>query len=221
MLGSFEPMTKTMVITKIEPQKKNPRRRSVFIDGKFAFGVDEEVILRLGLERGESLGEKRIKEILTGKSENEAKDAALRFLSFRRRTEKEIKDKLRQKGFDERIIKGTVDKLKSYDLINDYEFAIAWIKERLAHKPRGKRLLRQELWKKGIQKEIIDQAIEELCRNEETPALEVLKKARRRYQKLDPKVARRRMMGLLMRRGFSYGIAKDALGLEMFPDDSE
>ncbi|UCB52906.1 MAG: hypothetical protein JSV10_02095, partial [Candidatus Zixiibacteriota bacterium] len=75
-------MAKNKTITRIQAQKKDPRRRSVFIDGKFAFGVDEEVVSRLGLERGEDLTERRIKEILQQKSENEAKNAALRFLSF-------------------------------------------------------------------------------------------------------------------------------------------
>lgn len=214
-------MAKPRVITKIEPQKKNPRRRSVFIDGKFIFGVNEEVVSKLRLEKGETLTERRITEILAGKSENEAKEAALRFLSFRRRTEKEIKDKLRQKGFDDKIIRSTIQKLKSYDLVNDHEFAVAWIKERLAHKPRGKRLLRQELWKKGIQKEIIDRAVGELCRNEDESALEVLRKAGRRYRKLEPKVARRRMLGLLLRRGFSYETSKDALALEISSESFE
>jgi len=207
-------MAMSRIITKIEPQKKNPRRRSVFIDGKFAFGLDEEVVSKLRLEKGESLTEKRIGEISAGKSENEAKEAALRFLSFRRRTEKEIKNKLREKGFDDKVIRSTIEKLKSYDLVNDYEFATAWIKERLAYKPRGKRLLRQELWKKGIQKDVIDRAIEELCRDESQSALEVLRKAQRRYRNLEPKVARRRMMGLLTRRGFSYETVKEALKLE-------
>jgi regulatory protein len=207
-------MTADRIITKIEPQKKNPKRRSVFIDGKFAFGLDEEVVSKLRLEKGESLTQKRISEISSGKSENEAKEAALRFLSFRRRTQKEIKDKLRKKGFDDKVIRSTIEKLKSYDLVNDYEFATAWIKERLAYKPRGKRLLRQELWKKGIQKDVIDRAIEELCQDESQSALEVLRKAERRYRNLEPKVARRRMMGLLTRRGFSYETVKEALKLE-------
>ncbi len=213
-------MSTSRVITKIESQKKNPRRRSVFIDGKFAFGLDEEVVSKLRLEKGESLTEKRASEISAGKSENEAKEAALRFLSFRRRTEKEIKDKLRQKGFDTKVIRSTIEKLKSYDLVNDYEFATAWIKERLAYKPRGRRLLRQELWKKGIQKDVIDRAIEELCRDEDQSALEVLEKAKKRYQMLEPRVARRRMYGLLMRRGFSYDAAKQAMErLTQRPED--
>jgi regulatory protein len=206
-------MSKQKVITKIEPQKRNPKRRSVFIDGRFAFGVDQEVVYHLGLKKGENLTEKRIAQIQAGKSENEAKEAALRLLSFRRRTEREIKDKLRQKGFDAKIIALTVEKLKSYDLINDLEFAAAWVKERLALKPRGKRLLRQELWKKGIPRDIIEQTTEELCRDEEKAAVELLKKVERRYKNLEPAIARRRIYGLLTRRGFSYQTAKNAMGL--------
>ncbi|MGB7063252.1 MAG: RecX family transcriptional regulator [Candidatus Zixiibacteriota bacterium] len=204
-------MAKKQTITRIEAQRKNPRRRSVFIDGKFAFGVDEEVVSRLGLEKGEDLTDRRIKDILQQKSENEAKNAALRFLSFRRRTEKEIKNKLKGKGFDEKSIKSTIDKLKGYDLINDSEFATAWVKERLAYKPRGKRLLKQELWKKGIRKDIIERVTDELCQDEDKSASELLEKIRRRYKNLEPKVARRRMYGLLLRRGFSYEAVNHAL----------
>ena len=214
-------MAKQKTITRIETQKKNPRRRSVFIDGKFAFGVDEEVVSKLGLEKGEGLTEQKIKEILIQKSENEAKEVALRFLSFRRRTEKEVKDKLKKKDFDERTIKSIIDKLKEYDLINDSEFATAWVKERLAYKPRGKKLLRQELWKKGIKKDIIDQVTEELCQDEDKSASELLEKIKKRYKNLEPKVARRRMLSLLLRRGFSYETAKNTLALLTSSSTSE
>lgn len=200
---------KQRTITKIETQKRNPRRRSVYINGKFAFGVDEEIISRLGLEKGEELSERKITEILSQKTETEAKEAALKFLSFRRRTEKEVSDKLKKRGFDSGTVTITIDKLKDYDLINDVEFATAWVNERLAHKPRGKKLLRQELWKKGIKKEIIDQVIEELCKDEDKAASELLEKIKRRYRNLEPQVARRRMLGVLLRRGFSYEIAKN------------
>jgi regulatory protein len=179
------------------------------LDGKFAFGLDEEVISKLGLEKGEEINENDIKEILKQKGENEAKEAALRFLSFRRRTEKEVRDKLKKRGFDNKTVKSTIEKLKDHDLINDAEFATAWVKERLAYKPRGKKLLRQELWRKGIKKEIIDQVTEELCKDEDKVASELLEKIRRRYRNLEPQVARRRMLGVLLRRGFSYEIAKN------------
>ena len=158
-----------------------------------------------------------MKQVLLQKSENEAKDVALRFLSFRRRTEKEIKDKLQKRGYDEKTIKRTIEKLKEYDLINDLEFAAAWVKERLEYKPRGKRLLRQELWKKGIKKEIIDRVTGELCGEEDKSALELLERIKKKYQNLDPQVARRRMYGYLLRRGFSYETAKSAMKQSSIP----
>jgi len=204
-------MVKQKTITKIEAQKKNPRRRSVFINGEFAFGVDEEVISKLGLKKGEGLTKPKIKNILTQKNENEAKEVALRFLSFRRRTEKEVKEKLQKKGFDEKTIKRTIAKLKEYDLINDLEFATAWVKERLAYKPRGKKLLWQELWKKGIRKEIVDQVTQELCQDEDKSVLELVEKIKKKYKNLEPPVAKRRMYGFLLRRGFSYETVNQAM----------
>jgi regulatory protein len=204
-------VTKHKTITRIEAQKKNLRRRSIYIDGKFAFGVNEEVVSKLGLEKGEEINEGDIKEILRHKGESEAKEASLRFLSFRRRTEKEVRDKLKRRGFDNKTIKSTIEKLKDYDLINDAEFATAWVKERLAHRPRGKKLLRQELWRKGIKKEIIDQVTDELCKDEDQAASELLEKIKRRYRNIEPQVARRRMLGLLLRRGFSYETARKSV----------
>ena len=210
-------MQRQKTITKIETQKRRPHRRSVFIDGKFAFGLDDEVVAKFGLKKGQDVNEPTLKKIRLGESGNKAKETALRFLSFRRRTEKEIKDKLKQKGFDENIIKRTVEKLKEYDLINDLEFATAWVKERLEYKPRGKKLLRQELWKKGIKKEIIDQALEESYQNEDKSAWELLEKIKNRYKNLKPQVARRRMYGFLLRRGFSYETAKSSMEQSFIP----
>jgi regulatory protein len=210
-------MLRQKTITKIEAQKRRPHRCSVFIDGKFAFGLDEEIVVKFGLKKGQAVNEPTLKKIRLGENENKAKETALRFLSFRRRTEKEIKNKLKQKGFDENTIKRTVEKLEEYDLINDLEFATAWVEERLEYKPRGKKLLKQELWKKGIKKEIIDQVLNESCQNEDKSALELLEKIKNRYKNLEPQVARRRMYGFLLRRGFSYGTAKTAMEQSLSP----
>ncbi len=198
-------------ITKIETQKKRPHRYSVFLDGKFAFGLDDEIAAKFGLKKGQEVNEPTLKKILLGEDENKAKETALRFLSFRRRTEKEIKDKLKQKGFDENIIKRTVEKLKEYDLINDLEFATAWVKERLEYKPRGKRLLEQELWKKGIKKEVIKQVLNESCQDEDKSALDLLERIKNRYKNLEPQVAKRRMYGFLLRKGFSYEVISQVM----------
>lgn len=202
---------KQKTITRIEAQKRNPKRRSVFINGDFAFGLDEEVLHKFGLKKGKSLTQQQIEKITEEERKKEAKDVALKFLSFRRRTEKQVRDKLKKKEFDDRTTDATIDKLKEFDLINDLEFAASWVRDRLSFKPRGKKLLKQELWRKGIRKEIIEQVTEELCQDEDKSASQLLEKIKKRYKNLEPQVAKRRMYALLLRRGFSYETTKKAL----------
>jgi len=204
-------------ITKIESQKKNPKRRSVFLDERFAFGLDEEVIYKYSLKVGQELEQKEIDKIIEAETKKEAKDAALKFLSYRMRSEKEVKDKLKKKEFAGDLIAEIIKDLKRVNLIDDYEFASAFISDRISNNPRGKILLKQELWKKGIKKEIIEKALKEFFKDEDeelTLAKELLRKRKKRYEGLDENVAKRRLMSFLLRRGFSYDIVKQVLKIE-------
>jgi regulatory protein len=204
-------------ITKIESQKKNPKRRSIFLDGEFAFGLDEEVLYKYGLKIGEELDQKKIDQILESEVKKESKDAALKFLSYRMRSEKEVRDKLRKKEFAQDIIDEVIGDLKRVNLLDDYEFTSAWIRDRISNKPRGKTLLKQELWKKGIKDETIEKVLKEYFEDEEEElnlAKNLLEKRKKRYENLDKNIAKRRMMSFLLRRGFSYEIVKQALKIE-------
>ncbi len=204
-------------ITKIEPQKKNPKRRSVFLDERFAFGLDEEVLYKYRLKVGQELEQKEIDRIIDSETRKEAKDAALKFLSFRMRSEKELREKLKKKEFAESLIDDVVKDLKRLKLVDDYDFAAAFVRDRISNSPRGKILLRQELWKKGIKKEIIEKALKEYFKDEDEElvlAKELSQKRKRRYQGLEENVAKRRLMSFLLRRGFSYDIIKQVLRIE-------
>lgn len=204
-------------ITKIEPQKKNPKRRSVFLDERFAFGLDEEVVYKYDLKVGQEFEQKKIDQIIEAETKKEAKDAALKFLSYRMRSEKEVRDKLKKKEFAEALIAEVIKDLKRVNLIDDYEFASAFIRDRISNNPRGKILLRQELWKKGIKKEIIEKALREYFKDEDKElilAKELLQKRKKRYEGLDESIAKRRLMSFLLRRGFSYDIVKQVLRIE-------
>ena len=204
-------------ITKIESQKKNPKRRSIFLDGEFAFGLDEEVLYKYGLKIGEELDQKKIDQILESEVKKESKDAALKFLSYRMRSEKEVRDKLRKKEFAQDIIDEVIGDLKRVNLLDDYEFTSAWIRDRISNKPRGKTLLKQELWKKGIKDETIEKVLKEYFEDEDEElnlAKNLLEKRKKRYENLDKNIAKRRMMSFLLRRGFSYEIVKQALKIE-------
>jgi regulatory protein len=204
-------------ITKIESQKKNPKRRSIFLDGEFAFGLDEEVLYKYGLKEGEELDQKKIGQILESEVKKESKDAALKFLSYRMRSEKEVRDKLKKKEFANDLIDEVIKDLKRINLIDDSNFASAFVRDKISNKPQGKILLKQELWKKGIKDETIEKVLKEYFEDEEEElnlAKNLLEKRKKRYENLDKNIAKRRMMSFLLRRGFSYEIVKQALKIE-------
>lgn len=207
-------MSEEKVVTKIEGQKKNPRRKSVYLNHSFAFGLDDETLFKLGLRVGDRLTDEEIGKILQTENKRKAKEAALNLLSYRARSEKEISQKLKGKGYSQAIIEDVITDLRRVNLLEDYEFACGWIRDRLKNRPRGVALLRQELIRKGIEKEIIEKALEEFYPEDEEVkiASELIRKRGKRYRELDRKIARKRMTDFLLRRGFSYEVVKVVLG---------
>ncbi len=207
-------MAEQREITKIESQKKNPKRKSIFLDGEFSFGIDDETFYRFGLKEGDILTKERIDEIKDSEKKRKAKQFTFNFLSFRARTEKEIRDRLKKKGFSKKITDEVISDLKRLDLVNDYQFALSWIKDRLDHKPRGEKLLRIELYRFGIKKELIEKALEEIYpkKNEKEIAKGLIEKRKKRYENLEERLAKKRMADYLLRRGFSYEVVMEVLG---------
>ena len=141
-----------------------------------------------------------------------AKAAALRFLKIRPRSIGELKEKLEAKGFSSTEIETTVLDLMASGLLDDRAFTKSWINYRLA-RPFGFRRIIQELKAKGIDQEIIEQAVAEIqgSYNPENVALEL---ARRRWQRLpaiDPVKKKKRVLDFLLRRGFEADIVLKVL----------
>ncbi len=192
-------------ITVIERQKRRSRRRSLFIDGNFVCGVDQEIVLKLNLEVGQEVDEAQIRRIIFKEEGRKAKDYALNLLSFRPRSTKEVRDRLKRKDYDEKVIEEVVENLGRIGLLNDEEFARSWAQSRMQGKPMGRRLLEQELRQKGIDKEIIEAVSETTYgqHHEETLALTLAKKKLKSYHGLDDLTIKRRLYSYLGRRGFS------------------
>lgn len=129
----------------------------------------------------------------------------LHFLSFRPRSEKEIKDYISKKTKDEKHKNKIFIKLKTQGLVNDEEFADWWIDQRLSFKPRGKRLLKKELLEKGIDREIIDRKLLAICNKELTNlAKKLVEKKIKLYGKLPPLKLKKKLFSFLGRRGFDW-----------------
>jgi regulatory protein len=202
---------------------KNPRiqRANVYLDGKFAFSVDNEVILKCLLKVGQRLSEAEVRELTGADSFRRCFNAALAFLAYRPRSESETRSRLQRRGFAEQDIDQALSNLKRLDLINDASFAGFWTENRTAFRPRSQRMLKQELRRKGVDTAVIDETLTDVD-DEENAYRAALTKARS-LPREDFQLFRQRLGGWLQRRGFGYGVINKVvkrIWLEQLPDQS-
>jgi regulatory protein len=199
-----------MRITRIESQKKNPTRKSIYADGAYVAGVSEETLLRAALRTGDEITVERLKTLVKLEETSSAKRVALRFLAHRPRTKKEVRDKLREKEFGEDDINSTLDSLQRAGLIDDAEFTRMYIRDALAARATGKVLLKRKLLMMGVDKAIIDDALQETLNgvDEEASALEAGRKFLKRSaiprSAIERGKLRNRLASFLGRRGFQW-----------------
>jgi len=196
-----------LTVTRLEPQKKNPRRVNVYLDGEFAFGIS--LAAAPWLSEGNQLSQQNINDLQEKDQFEGAYQRAINFLSYRIRSEKEIRQNLIKHEVSEEIIERVLDRLRGASLANDREFASSWVENRIQFKPRGKRALSSELFQKGINNEIIEDVLTDL--NEEELAFACARSKIRRFSNLEEKAFQNKLSGLLSRRGFPYYIIKDVV----------
>ncbi len=189
-------------ITGLKTQKRNPKRVNVYIDGEFAFGLSRFTAAWLSV--GQELEEEKINNLLEQDAGEVAYQRALNYLSYRPRTEQEVRRNLQKKDISEEIIEQTLERLRKNSLVNDLDFVKFWVEDRVTFRPRGKRAMRYELIKKGIDRKVIDQAFSEITINEEKMALQLARKQAGKYASDTEFDFRRKMSAYLGRRGFSY-----------------
>ena len=191
-----------MKITDIQPQQHRAKRDSVFVDGRFAFGLAHELTLQLKLEPGQELDPAAIDDLIGKAERRDALNYAVRLLAGRDRSQRELHDRLKRRKHAEPVIRDTIARLNELHLIDDQRFAETLARDRIAFGRRGKRLIAQELRRKGVTGTAIDQALAQ-AGNEEEAARAVILKAAGRYAKEEPRMRYRKLYALLARRGFA------------------
>ena len=203
------------LITKIERQKRHSKRLSVFLDGEFAFGANEEVVAQLGLSVDKRVEPETIRGAVEKEEEHKVLEKALRYLSFRNRSVKEMKTFLLGKGYDPEVVSHTLTRLEEVGFLDDRAFAKTWAEVRVKSKGMGERLLERELHQKGIKKDIIRGVVAGLG-DEEERALSLALARIERLKGLDKVTAKRRLAGFLQRKGYSgevvYDVVRKAFG---------
>jgi regulatory protein len=191
-------------VTALKVQKKNPNRVSVYLDGEFAFGVSR--IVAAWLKIGQDINDEKILDLQQQETQEAALQKAMLLLSYRPRSEAEIRQRLQDDGFETEVISNAMDRLRSNGLLQDENFAKTWIENRGAFRPRSQKMLAYELRRKGVAEETIQQALTESSDDNglayTAAALYARKLARTEWEEFH-----RRLMSFLARRGFSYGTA--------------
>ncbi len=148
-----------------------------------------------------------------------AHEAALRALERRRRTRRELERRLAEKGFEPPVIAEVLDRLARVGLVDDLEYARAFLRERLGRRAVGARLVRGQRLARGVPGEIADRVLAEsgtgeeaeLPRSESDRARRAVAQIARRYAGLDPATRKRRLMAALARRGFDFEVIAEVL----------
>lgn len=199
-------------VTDIRRAGPGSSRLTVFIDGRKAFTVSEEVAHELGLSVGKSLSGGEADALRAEEAGQKIREAALRLLAVRARSRGELVDRLKRKGFEEGAVNKVIESLAEVGLVDDEAFARAWADERARLRPVGPRRLSRELVEKRVSPELASRVTDEVFSGD--AELELARRALAPRMRTsgarageDARSRRRRLYAFLMRRGFSYGVA--------------
>ena len=191
-------------ITELREGKRSAKRVNIFVDGRFALALKTETVLKNRLKVGVELTEELVAELVGKDVIERGMYVAERYLGYRPRSEVEIREKLKRQGFAEEVIDNIINRLKERGLVDDVAFARFWKENRDNFSPRSSWLTRQELRRKGVADEAVDDVVK--TDDDEANAYLAAQSKVRRLKAVEYEIFRRRLGEYLKRRGFSYGV---------------
>ena len=195
-------------ITAITPQIKDKRRCNVYIDGRFCCGLTLEAAVKYRLKAGQIVSPERLEEIQLESEKNTALDKALTHISASKKTEKQVRDFLKGKGYLPAVCDYVLEKMRGYGFIDDKDYARDYVG--FAASKKGGRLIKMELRAKGLLEEDIDEALTSIDQGEqESAAGRILEKYMR--GKTPDRETLAKAYRHLMSKGFDYETARAAL----------
>ena len=208
------------IITKIEIQKRNKERVNLFLDGEYAFSISTELVYKEGLKTKDEIDSDKLKIIADHESQIRCKNSALRIIEKSYKTEKEVRDKLILKGYEDNSINKSIEFLKEYNFINDSNYTKAFIRDKL--KSQGSQKIKYTLIQKGISKENIDEELSNLNKESEKSTafnmakkkFDIIKKKENDNYKISGKLYR-----YLISKGYEYDVTSEVVKEIMSLDD--
>ncbi|MDP1809106.1 MAG: regulatory protein RecX [Actinomycetota bacterium] len=200
-------------ITELEALSYNRQATIIYLDQLPWRTTATRVVKALELAVGQRCQSGALGRQVLDKEKQFAMEMSLQLLSYRIRSRREIDEKLEKRKISAEAAEATLAKLEQAGYINDNAFAKTWINERIEIHGHGRQRIKSELLSKGINAEVIERELDRVysAEKEKCVALELAEKRLARYAGLDEAVVRRRLMQVLMRRGFSAQTAQKVL----------
>ena len=195
------------VITSITEQKRRANRRNIYLDGAFAFGCNINVVARFKLHEGKTLTADEVRQIEMGEVRQECFDRAMASIAMRMHSRAELHKKLMRREYGETVVNAVLEDLVRLGYVNDAQFARSKAASAAKVRHHGRRRAMVELKKAGVGGEVAERALADVYAEQDSRAVAkaLAMKQLPRLQKLEPQAARRRLVGMLQRRGFDYG----------------
>ncbi|MDP2674368.1 MAG: RecX family transcriptional regulator [Dehalococcoidia bacterium] len=188
-----------MRVTAIRKQRREGRV-NLYLDGRFALGLTLDAVAAAGLRIGDEIDDDTLRSLRRNAAGTDTVAAAMRLLSYRPRSESELRQRLARRGAPADLLDGAISRLRELGLVDDAAFARAWVEGRSRLSPRSQRLLRRELQAKGIDGEAAREALGPL--DDEDAALRAAERRADAMRGLPYPEFRQRLGDFLRRRGF-------------------
>lgn len=189
--------------------QEHPRHKDLLnltLSNKTSLTISREIYISANLSEGKELSEEELSALDREESCHRCHQASLNLLKYRPRSELELKQRLLRKGFLSGVIEKTLKRLKDLSLVDDTAFAALWADSRKTN--RSRRLIRLELQRKGISKDIVQQVTSDI--DEESTALAIARKKARSLQGKAPREFQGKILTYLLQKGFNYDVSKRA-----------
>lgn len=153
-------------ITKISVQQNN-ERYNLFLDEEFYCGITEETLIKLGLKKGMKVDEAKLQLLIREETNQKCFHYGMYLLERHSYFKKALITKMQQKEYDEEAISFAINELIKYRYLDDERLTEAFIKDKKKFSKKGPRYIASALMAKGIEKESIDEALEQCYEEEE------------------------------------------------------
>lgn len=195
-----------MHILNVQEHPYRKDRLNLTLSNQTSLTVSREIYLKESLSEGKELSEEDLSLLIKEESYHRCHQASLNLLKYRPRSELELKQRLLRKGFIPDVIEKTLKTLKDISLVDDRAFASLWTDSRKSN--RSQRLIRLELQRKGISKDIAQQVTLDI--DDDSTALAIAQKKARSLQGKAPREIQGKILSYLVQKGFNYDVSKRA-----------